>query len=165
MTSNRADDIRGKVSQVELAEGTITHIEDMLKKHNAITGLGGKVTRPAEVVGNIFGSNETDRKQFERWVSELQEIAPRILLDSKGRPLSSEAGRVENIIAGLKAGDTTANTARAYYEFRKVLQQIKGNLHSRLSGSFDERFKGEAPGSTPEKPADNSWYKTAPLVH
>lgn len=162
VSGNRADDLRGKINQVTLAETTIGHIEDMLKKHNAITGLGGKVTRPAEVVGNIFGSNETDRKQFERWVSELQEIAPRILLDSKGRPLSSEAGRVETIIAGLRTGDTTANTARAYYEFRKVLQQIKGGLGTRLKGGSDE---SAAPDEKPAPSGGNDWYKSAPLVH
>lgn len=165
ITGNRADDLRGKIGQVEVAETTIGHIEDMLKKHNAITGLGGKITRPGEVVSNIFGGNETDRKQFERWVSELQEIAPRILLDSKGRPLSSEAGRVEKIIAGLQFGDTTANTARAYYEFKKVLDQIKGNLGSRLKGGseFDERFEGAAPARTPPK-AEQGW-DAYPVVH
>lgn len=158
VTGNRIDDLKGKINQVELAEGTIGHIEEMLKKHNAITGLGGKVTRPGEIVSNVFGDNETDRKQFERWVNELQEIAPRILLDTKGRPLSAEAGRINNIIAGLQLGDTTANTARAYYEFKKVLDQIKGNLRER-AGTGDS-----APAAKTEQPAGD-WWKTSPVVH
>lgn len=152
-SGNRIDEIKGKLGQVEIAESTIGHIEDMLKKHNAITGLGGKVTRPMEIVSNIFGGNETDRKQFERWVSELQEIAPRILLDSKGRPLSSEAGRVETIVAGLRLGDTTANTARAYYELKKLLHDIKGRLGARIGA--------EQPKPAPERRP--SW-QDAPLV-
>ena len=157
-TGNKLDELKGKINQVQLAKTTIGHIEDMLKKHNAITGLGGTVTRPAEVVTNVFGGNETDRKQFQRWVSELQEIAPRILLDTKGRPLSSEAGRVENIIAGLQFGDTTANTARAYYEFRKVLDQIEGGLHSRMQ-------VGPAEAAPADPKPEGDWWKSAPRVH
>lgn len=156
-TGNRIDELKGKINQVHLAKTTIGHIEEMLKKHNAIVGLGGKVTRPAEVLGNIFGSDETDRKQTQRWISELQEIAPRILLDSKGRPLSSEAGRVENIIAGLQFGDTVANTSRAYYEFKKVLDQIEQGLGERIGGE-------SAKPASPVKP-DGDWWKSAPKVH
>lgn len=160
-SGNRIDDLKGKINQVDLALNTINHIEDMLKKHNAIVGLGGKVTRPAEVINNIFGGNETDRKQTERWISELQEIAPRILLDSKGRPLSSEAGRVETIIAGLRFGDTTANTARAYYEFRKVLQQIRSGLSDRMRVGP----ASNAPTAPAPAPPEGDWWKSAPVVH
>jgi hypothetical protein len=156
-TGSRIDELKGKINQVHLAKTTIGHIEDMLKKHNAITGLGGTVTRPAEVVTNIFGGDETDRKQFQRWVSELQEIAPRILLDSKGRPLSSEAGRVENIIAGLQFGDTTANTARAYFEFKKVLDQIEGGL--------SERIQGTPAAAAPAAPKVEKGWDAYPAVH
>lgn len=157
ITGNRADEIKGKVNRIVYMEDTITKVEELLKKHNAITGLGGKVTRPAEIVGNIFGSNETDRKQFERYISELKEWAPRALTDSNGRPLSSEAGNVSNIIAGLQVGDTTANTARAYLELRKLLSKMKGDLQSRGAGG------GEAPPATAAPEGD--WWKNSPVVH
>jgi hypothetical protein len=157
-SGNRIDQLKGKINQVTLAESTIDHVEEMLKKHKAITGLGGMISRPMEVVSNIFGGNDTDRKQFERWVVELQEIAPRILLDSNARPLSSEAAKVATIIAGLKMGDTAANTARAYYEFRKVLKDIKASLSERTRTAPTQE---NAP--TPAKPSGD-WWRAAPRV-
>ena len=135
ITGNKADELTGKVNRVEYAESTIDKVEALLKKHKAITGLGGTISRPGEAIGNVFGSNETDRAQFKRYISELQEWAPRILTDSNGRPLSAEAGKVTNIIAGLNAGDTTANTARAYAELRPLLKRIKEDLAKRRGGA------------------------------
>ena len=148
LTGNKKDELTGKVNRVEYMESTIDKVEQLLKKHKAITGLGGSITRPGEVVSNIFGGNETDRKQFERYILELQEWAPQALNDRQGRPLSSEAGKINGIIAGLRPGDTTANTARAYYELRGLLKKIKGNLEQRRGGA------GEKPPVV-EKPAGN----------
>lgn len=133
-SGNRMDDLRGKIDRVGLMEDIINKVEDLLKKHKAITGLGGTITRPGEVVGNIFGSNETDRVQFKRYISELQEWGPRVLNDSNGRPLSAEVAKINSIIAGLQAGDTAANTARAYLELRQLLAKVKSNLNARLGG-------------------------------
>ena len=134
-SGNKVDELTGKINRVEYAESTIDKVEALLKKHKAITGLGGTISRPGEAIGNVFGSNETDRAQFKRYISELQEWAPRILTDSGGRPLSAEAGKVSNIIAGLNAGDTTANTARAYAELRPLLKRIKEDLAKRRGGA------------------------------
>ena len=134
-SGNKVDELTGKINRVEYAEGTIDKVEALLKKHKAITGLGGTISRPGEAIGNVFGSNETDRAQFKRYISELQEWAPRILTDSNGRPLSAEAGKVSNIIAGLNVGDTTANTARAYAELRPLLKRIKEDLAKRRGGA------------------------------
>ena len=147
-SGNRVDELTGKVNRVEYAESTIDKVEELLKKHKAITGLGGTISRPAEAVGNIFGSNETDRAQFRRYISELQEWAPRILTDSNGRPLSAEAGKVANIIAGLGIGDTTANTARAYAELRPLLKRIKEDLSKRRGGA-PESSGSPAPAKSP----------------
>ena len=144
------DTIRGKTDRVTNMETTIDHVEELMKKHNALTGLGGKITRPAEVVGNIFGSNATDRKQFERYVSELQEWAPNALNDRNGRPLSSEAAKIQTIIAGLNLGDTTANTARAYTELRTLLKTIKTQLQSRGEGTSSGTSAAPAKEEKPE---------------
>lgn len=133
-TSSVLDTIRGKTDRITNMEHAVDQVEALMKKHNALTGLGGKITRPAEVVGNIFGSNDTDRKQFERFVNELQEWAPNALNDRNGRPLSSEASKIQTIIAGLNLGDTTANTARAYAELRPLLKTIKEQLQARGAG-------------------------------
>ena len=153
-SGNKVDELTGKINRVEYAEATIGKVEELLKKHKAITGLGGTISRPAEAVGNIFGSNETDRAQFRRYVSELQEWAPRILTDSNGRPLSAEAGKVSNIIAGLNVGDTTANTARAYAELRPLLKRIKEDLAKRRGGAPES----SAPAK-PEGGSDAPWLR------
>ena len=134
-SGNKVDELTGKINRVEYAESTIDKVEALLKKHKAITGLGGTISRPGEAIGNVFGSNETDRAQFKRDISELLEWAPRVLTDSNGRPLSAEAGKVTNIIAGLNVGDTTANTARAYAELRPLLKRIKEDLAKRRGGA------------------------------
>ncbi len=152
-TGTVLDTIRGKTDRITNMEHTIDQVEGLLKKHNALTGLGGKITRPAEVVGNIFGSNETDRKQFERFVNELQEWAPNALNDRNGRPLSSEASKIQTIIAGLNLGDTTANTARAYAELRPLLKTIKEQLQARGAGG------SSTPPAKPEDNQDQPWTR------
>ena len=153
-SGNKLDELTGKVDRIDNMDHTIDKVEDLLKKHNAITGLGGTITRPAEAISNVFGSNATDRKEFERLVSELQEWAPNALNDRNGRPLSSEASKIQTIIAGLKLGDTTANTARAYAELRPLLKAIKKQLQERKTGGASSA----APAAETEKTgADAPW--------
>ena len=160
LSANKADELTGKIDRVSNMEHTIGEVEDLMKKHNAITGLGGKITRPAEAVSNIFGSNATDRKEFERLVNELQEWAPNALNDRNGRPLSSEASKIQTIIAGLKIGDTTANTARAYAELRPLLQTIKGQLEKRKNVDTTPSTAGTAESKAPSGGAD--WLNAYP---
>lgn len=155
-SGNKVDDIKSRENKVTVAEHTIDQIDDMLLKHKAITGIGGKITRTSEAVGNILGSNATDRAQFRRWVLELQETLPSVINDRSGKPLSSEASKIEGIIAGLAAGDTNANTLRAYDELRPLLKTIKKQLQER---------RGETPGpaEAPKAGRTPSW-QDAPEV-
>lgn len=155
-TGNRIDELVGKEGQVDQATDLVNKIDGLLAKHNAITGLGGTVTRPTEIVGNVFGSNETDRKQFERWVHELQMIAPQILLGRGGRPLAAEWDTVNSVVAGLRPGDTAANTVRAYREFSTVLKSIKARLRERRGE------KAETPTASSTAP---SWRDQAIPLH
>lgn len=132
-SGNRLDDLRGMQDRITLAETTLDKLDAMLLKHNAITGLGGTFTRPIEVVGNVIGSNETDRVQFARYIAELKEILPRIITGSNARPLAAEVGNINRIAAGMAPGDTGANTMRAYAELRPVLAQIKAALAARAA--------------------------------
>ena len=138
-------------------EDTIDKIDNELIKHRAITGLGGKVTRAGEAIGNILGSSATDRAQFRRWVLEMQEWGMSVLNDRNGRPISSEAEKIEGIFAGLAAGDTNANTLRGYDEIRPLLKKIKEQLRER---------RGEAPESSTDTPAPaaRSRWEDAPVV-
>jgi hypothetical protein len=167
MTGGQRDQIMSRINRVDYSLETIDKIEAMLKKHNAITGLGGTITRPAEAISNVFGSNETDRKQFERWINELQEWAPQILNDRSGRPLSAEAAKTQSIIAGLRPGDTKANTIRAFNELKKLYRdRIRDDLQKRYEGVADPAGGSSAPKTTPapaDAPADAPWRK-APIV-
>lgn len=154
-SGNKVDDIKSRENKITIAESTIDKIDDMLLKHKAISGIGGKITRTGEAVGNIIGSSATDRAQFRRWVLELQETLPSVINDRNGRPLSSEASKIEGIIAGLAAGDTNANTLRAYDELRPLLQTIKKQLQER---------RGESAPAEDPKPSHTPSWKDAPEV-
>ncbi len=153
-SGNQRDKLQGMVDQTKYFEGHIDKVEELLTKHKALAGLGGKVTRPAEVISNIFGGNETDRKQFEREILGMQEIASRILTGSAGRPLAAEAAKINGIVAGLQLGDTTANTVRAYRELRPLIQKIRGDLEKRKGG-------GAAPDGepAPAAPPGGKWWE------
>ena len=153
LTANKSDEIQGKIDRVTHAEGIFDEIDALLLKHKAITGIGGMLTRPAEIVSNVFGSNETDREEFKRLVETLRLEAPRILLDTQGRPISAEAERVNTIIGGLQPGDTSSNTVRNYIELRRQFEEIKADLQKRKGGKASD-------GSTaPAKTGNQPWLK------
>lgn len=154
-TGNKMDDIKSRENKITIAESTIGKIDDMLVKHKAMAGIGGKITRTGEAIGNILGSNATDRAQFRRWVLELQETLPSVINDRNGRPISSEAQKIEGIVAGLAAGDTNANTLRAYDELRPLLATIKKQLQER---------RGETPSTESPAPAKKPSWADAPEV-
>lgn len=163
ITANTRDQLRSMVDRTQYFEKTVDNVEGLLAKHNGLTGIGGKVLRPTEAVGNIFGSNDTDRKQFERWISEMKEWAPRILNESRGRPLASEAAQVNSIVAGLSLGDTTANTVRAYRELRPLIAKIREDLMKRESGTWSAPASGsftDTGGSGSAKPK----WQNAPII-
>jgi len=157
LSGNRQDQLVSMSQRIDYANQTIDKTEALLKKHCAITGLGGKVTRPAEVVGNWFGSNETDRAEFRRYISLLHEWGARILNESGSRPLSAEENRILAIIPGLSMGDTTANTVRGLKELQGLFKQMKTNLDTRSQGL------PRGTGTAPEKPAPGgNWWKKLP---
>lgn len=135
-TGNRLDDMKRRINQIKYADETLAQVETMLKKHNVITGLGGKlIGRPTEVMSNVLGgSSSTDYKQFESFIHELQMEIPRILTDSQGRPLGAEASHILQIVRGLNAGDTKANTLRSFSELRKQLREMSTDTEKRLKG-------------------------------
>jgi len=128
-------------------ETAMDEMDQLLLKHKAITGIGGTLTRPAEAISNILGSNETDRKQFQRVATELKEWGQSVVNDRTGRPLSSEAKDASVIFAGLNPGDTGANTVRAIVELRPVIKRIKEQIKARGQG------KGPVSGGEESAPA------------
>ena len=158
ITANRADELQGKIDRVTHAEHIVDQIDGLLLKHKAITGLGGMLTRPPEIVSNLIGGSQTDREEFKRLVETMRFEAPRILLDTQGRPISAEAERVNSIIAGLSPGDTGPNTIRAYVEFRRELKEIKADFEKRKG---TKKTESDASAKTTHRP---SW-RDAPVVN
>lgn len=157
-SGNQISRMRGDLNQInhaiKLAEDNLA----FLQKFKAGAGVMGQIMRGGEIAGNITGAgNTTDRVQFRRRVKELQELAPRILTDAAGRPLASVQGKVDEVVAGLNAGDTGPNTIRAYRELLETFKQFGENKRLRIEQPYSN---DEAPlvpkvggGSAETKPA------------
>jgi hypothetical protein len=163
-SGNRIDDLRSKSDQTDNIITGINNQLDTLNKIKGVSGLAGKIMRGEEIVGNVAGTTDTDRVEFRRRVHELQELVPRILTDASGRPLKSAQDKVDDIVAGLNAGDTGPNTIRAYKELLSEMQKRQADYRGRLEGSHKagEKSSGSsAPASAP--PTDDSdWLKAYP---
>lgn len=158
-SGNRIDDLQGKSDQSDNILSGIDKQLDTLGKIKGVSGLAGKIMRGEEIVGNIAGTTDTDRVEFRRRVHELQEIVPRILTDSSGRPLASAQKLTEDIVAGLNAGDTGPNTIRAYEELREEIKKRRADYQSRKGAT-------SAPAPAAQAPAGGTdWLNAYPEKH
>jgi hypothetical protein len=156
------DDVQ--YAKAERMEGAMDELDELMLKHKLITGLGGTLTRPVEVIGNILGSNETDRKQFQRIATELKEWGQSVVNDRSGRPLSSEAKDAAVIFAGLNPGDTGPNTIRAIAELRPVIAKIKDQIKARGAGKGPVSGQGAegTPAGAPPAEGGTDWLNAYP---
>jgi hypothetical protein len=162
ITSTRKDDLASQITRFQLASDTIDKVEGLLKKHNALTGLGGNITRPGEAIGNVVGlSNSTDRAQFKSYISELQDWGPRLLNEAKARPLSAEEKRISAIVPGLSLGDTTKNTADRLLELQGLFRKMKDQMTQRYEGTW-EPPKGNI--AAPPVAGSRKPWERAPIV-
>lgn len=167
-TSNRIDDLRGKVDQTDNILNLANKNVDFLEKYKGGAGLMGKIMRGEEIAENIAGvGSKTDRVQFRRNVLELQEIVPRILTDSNGRPLASAQEKVDSVVAGLAAGDTGPNTLRAYRELIEMIKKRQQDYRGRIEGGYDPGKASSGAGRNSSVPSSGgkkpSWMD-APVV-
>lgn len=164
-SGNRVDDLRGKIDQTDnIVEGSKKQL-DFLRQYKGGAGLMGKIMRGEEIASNIVGAGtQSDRVAFRRRVLELQEIVPRIMTDSTGRPLASAQKKVDSIVAGLEAGDTSANTIRAYEDLITEMEKRGQDYRGRLEGGYDPAAKssGAKPGTEGKKP-DTNWLDAYPV--
>ena len=160
MTPSKRVDTERNVTQYGEATKTIDDATRVLENYAGAAGLAGKATRMGERVGNIFGSNDTDREQFMRDIKYLQTLAPQLLTDRHGRPLSSEAGSISDIIGGLSLGDTTANTIRSLEEIKRLYAKMREDNTKRLGGTWTPAPASSAPAA----PASGGSWRSAPLV-
>ena len=148
-SGNKLDQMKSIYDRAGMMSETIDKLNGLMAKHKAIVGLGGTVTRPAEAISNLFGSNETDRAQARRYISELQEWGTRVLNESSGRPLSAEVSKLAAILPGLSMGDTTANTVRAYRELKPLIATIQAQMKKRMEGTWNPETSPGAGSATP----------------
>ena len=147
VTANIANNGKIRLEQIKYSTEAIDKVESLLKKHNALTGLGGKISRPAETLASVFGSNSTDRHEFESLIGELREWGPRIMTNSSGRPLSAEQSNIASVIRGLNMGDTTKITAERLYNYKKLLQEMATDTEKRIKLNPEDRGSVAPPKS------------------
>ncbi len=155
-SGNRVDDMKRREDQIETAIHHIDRAQGLLKKHNAITGIGGSILRRGETVVSVLGSNSTDWHEFESEVSTLKTLETRILTDSQGRPLASEGDLRDKIVRGLGAGDTKKITVERFVQLRQDLQDALARTRRRHG-------EGEG-GDTPAKSSGKQPWESAPIV-
>lgn len=121
----------GKAAAKTASAGeAVSNIDQLIKMLDSeqgstlgVTGLGGRVRRGMETVGNVTGmSEETSAHDFESKLSALQAMVAPILLST--RTAKDQREKLEKIVRGLHAGDTRQNTRSALVELKKQLQGL-----------------------------------------
>src|SRR5580692_1301791 len=149
VTGNQREKDESHIEMYDNSMAKIDGVTGVLDKYVGAAGIAGKATRTAERVRDLFGSNDTDRVQMSRDIEYLQAVAPQLLFDRAGRPLASESSRINDIIAGLNMGDTTANTLRSLKELKTLYQKMQADAKKRQPAS------GGSPARAP-RPAKRS---------
>lgn len=164
-SGNRRDDLRGKIDQTDnIITGSQKNL-DFLHQYKGGAGLMGKIMRGEEIASNIVGAGtQSDRVEFRRRVHELQEMVPRIITDSNGRPLKAAQDKVDDFVAGLNAGDTGPNTIRAYEELIAEMQKRQQDYRGRLESGYNPAAasSGAKTGAEGIKP-DADWLNAYPV--
>jgi hypothetical protein len=166
-SANRADDLRSKIDQTDNILTASQKNLDFLHNFKGGAGLMGKLMRGEEIASNVTGAGTgTERVEFRRRVHELQEMVPRIITDSNGRPLKAAQDKVDDFVAGLNAGDTGPNTIRAYEELIAEMQKRQQDYRGRLEGGYKpgQKSSGSDTAAPAGSPADNTdWLNAYPV--
>jgi hypothetical protein len=144
VTGNKEAEIKTRNFQYQHSIEKLDSVMGVLSKYIGTSGAPGYARRLEERLSNLAGSKKTEFVQMMRDIEYLRLEAPRLLLNASGRPLSAEAGHINNIIAGLNAGDTTANTLRALREVKKLYEKSKKENESLIGAGQDG---GETPAT------------------
>jgi len=160
-------------ARIDLYKYSLEKIHDLYDKlkNGLRPGLVGYEERLRERLGDVLGAGGVDNVQFMRDIQYLRMLGTRLLTDSSGRPLSHEASRIDDIVAGIKIGDTGANTMEAFEQLDKLYRQMQSDDLSRLQGSW--KPQGVAPLGAPNQPTPvgpapaapgQDWWKDSPVV-
>jgi hypothetical protein len=152
ITGNEKVRLEQRVTQYDTALNRIDDMEELLATNSFIAGVGGKVTRPLEALENVTGwSQDTDRAQFESGIAFLKAVSGRLIEQSDSRGVSAELygkeQRIDQIIRGMRMGDTTARTVESLRELKGLFQELGQQTNSMLQGTWQtpKRFGGTQP--------------------
>jgi hypothetical protein len=135
ITPNKAAELRIASDRYTTGIETIDKIVALIKRNVGSVGVAGHVLRAEESLSNVLKfSKETDRKEIERLINELQMLTPRLITESTSRPMASEHEHVSSVVGGLKAGDTRPNVLRNMDDLRAQLVRMKGNMDGIIQG-------------------------------
>jgi len=170
-TPKQVEDIENKGREYAHALDAMDRLRTNMQKAFTV-GLGGKIARPIEAIGNIAGFlNDTDRADFLSDLDYLQRIAPE-LLSYKGT--AGSAGRVgderlEKIIRGKSLGDTAQNVASSLDRVGEIFAEDLMGLNEQY-GRFRKgeslpalRQRGITPGHQATSSPATSSPATVPL--
>lgn len=134
---------------------------DRLQRRSGLTGVGGIVTRGKERIGNIFGSTEVEAQEFYKDLEEMRLNAGRMLTMSAGRPLATEAARINAVLKGNSIGDLTAPTLAAMRDYHEFVKKFKADSASRLQRNPTPSMggSGSQPTGAPSAPKRKPWEK------
>jgi hypothetical protein len=164
ITGNRRDQLEGLILRADLSNGIIDKAEALLLQYKALTGVGGKATRPAEIVGNWFGRNHTERARFAGYINELREWDQRLLNESFSRGLTADEERIRSIIPGLEMGASTQNVQDKLLELKEILTRMKENWRQRAAGTSTSGETGTTITTTPPPKTTTNWYDQDKVV-
>lgn len=96
-----------------------------------VAGVGGKIMRPAEAIGNVFGSNTTARSDFLENLRTMQLHYESALRVTGGRPLAADLKIVSSLFDSSGWGRTTANVMSAIEHIQQEMVNRRQDLVTR----------------------------------
>lgn len=157
ITSKQRNDIVTQVSQYDANLAEMDRAIALIEKYGDV-GLGGKLKRGAETVGNLIGlSNRTDAQQVKASIAELRLRAPALLTQSKAAlpRLKSSAELVEDIIPGLELGATSQSVLDQLKKLRPEFQKLRAGTQE-LLGAYKPASFATGASAPAGKPAERS---------
>lgn len=115
--------------RIDVIDGITTDALQSLKSGYAngdyLVGVGGKTQRVSEVLSNLSGwSDQTAANNFAQKLELLKTMAPQVLAGT-ARTSKDERARVDRIIRGLDAGDTSQITIADLQYLQNVVKQLR----------------------------------------
>jgi len=134
-------------------------IKSAYKNGTHVTGAGGAAYRLKEIGSNYAGwSDKTAANNFETIISQLKLSTPGLLTSGGGKTSKDERARIDKIVRGLGAGDTSQISVSDLQYLQKSLKSLRPVTVAPRAvapagggGADDARAKAKAQGYTDEQ--------------